>query len=179
MTIRRYRSEDCRRLTELFYDTVHSVNARDYAPEQLDAWATGQPDLEAWDRSLHAHESFVAEENGVIIGFGDIDQSGYLDRLFVDKDHQGRGVATALCDALESGHLGGVALDVTDPEPLPADHRLWNIPNAIITPHVSGGWSLPETFERIVRISAENLRRYFLGEPLRNVIDRNTRYRKL
>ena len=102
MTIRRYRSEDCRRLTELFYDTVHSVNARDYAPEQLDAWATGQPDLEAWDRSLHAHESFVAAENGVIIGFGDIDQSGYLDRLFVDKDHQGRGVATALCDALEA-----------------------------------------------------------------------------
>ena len=102
MTIRRYRSEDCRRLTELFYDTVHSVNARDYAPEQLDAWAIGQPDLEAWDRSLHAHESFVAEENGVIIGFGDIDQSGYLDRLFVDKDHQGRGVATALCDALEA-----------------------------------------------------------------------------
>ena len=58
MTIRRYRSEDCRRLTELFYDTVHSVNARDYAPEQLDAWAPGQPDLVAWDRSLHAHESF-------------------------------------------------------------------------------------------------------------------------
>ena len=94
----------------------------------------------------------------------------------------GRGTAIdteALCDAQESGHLGGVALDVTDPEPLPADHRLWNIPNAIITPHVSGGWSLPETFERIVRISAENLRRYFLREPLRNVIDRNTRYRKL
>lgn len=102
MTIRRYRSEDCRRLTELFYDTVHSVNARDYAPEQLNVWATGQPDLEAWDRSLHAHESFVAEENGVIIGFGDIDQSGYLDRLFVDKDYQGRGVATALCDVLEA-----------------------------------------------------------------------------
>ena len=44
----------------------------------------------------------MAEETGVIIGFGDIDQSGYLDRLFVDKDHQGRGVATALCDALEA-----------------------------------------------------------------------------
>ena len=102
MTIRRYRSEDCRRLTELFYDTVHSVNARDYAPEQLDAWAIGQPDLEAWDRSLHAHESFVAEENGVIIGFGDIDQSGYLDRLFVDKVLPGRGVSTALGDALEA-----------------------------------------------------------------------------
>lgn len=94
----------------------------------------------------------------------------------------GRGTAVdteALCDALESGHLGGAALDVTDPEPLPADHRLWNMPNTIITPHVSGGWSLPETFERIVRISAENLRRYFNGEPLKNVVDRETRYRRL
>lgn len=94
----------------------------------------------------------------------------------------GRGTAIdteALCDALESGHLGGAALDVTDPEPLPQDHRLWDIPNAVITPHVSGGWSLPETFERIVRISADNLHRYFNGEPLKNVIDRNTRYRKL
>ena len=94
----------------------------------------------------------------------------------------GRGTAIdteALCDALESGHLGGAALDVTNPEPLPADHRLWDIPTAIITPHVSGGWSLPETFERIVRLSADNLRRYFNGEPLKNVIDRETRYRKL
>lgn len=95
----------------------------------------------------------------------------------------GRGTAIdteALCDALESGHLGGVALDVTDPEPLPADHRLWNIPNAIITPHVSGGWILPETFERIVRISAENLLPVFPGRNrCANVIDRNTRYRKL
>ena len=102
MIIREYRESDCKQAAELFLCTVHTVNAKDYSAEQLDAWAPGQPDLEAWDRSLHAHESFVAEENGVIIGFGDIDQSGYLDRLFVDKDHQGRGVATALCDALEA-----------------------------------------------------------------------------
>jgi len=94
----------------------------------------------------------------------------------------GRGTAIdteALCDALESGKLGGAALDVTNPEPLPEDHRLWDMPNVIITPHVSGGWSLPETFERIVRLSADNLRRYFNGEPLKNIIDRETRYRKL
>lgn len=101
MTIRRYRAQDCRRLTELFYDTVHTVNARDYTPRQLDAWATGQVNLAAWDRSLLEHESFVAEQDGQIIGFGDIDQTGYLDRLYVDKDHQGQGVATALCDVLE------------------------------------------------------------------------------
>ena len=85
----------------------------------------------------------------------------------------------ALISGIEGGKVGGAALDVTNPEPLPADHRLWDIPTAIITPHVSGGWSLPETFERIVRLSADNLRRYFNGEPLKNVIDRETRYRKL
>lgn len=44
---------------------------------------------------------YVAIENGIITGFGDIDDTGYLDRLFVHKDHQGRGVATAICDLLE------------------------------------------------------------------------------
>ena len=49
-------------------------------------------DLEAWDRSLTAHFTLVAEENGVITGFGDMDPTGYLDRLFVHRDFQGRGI---------------------------------------------------------------------------------------
>lgn len=94
----------------------------------------------------------------------------------------GRGVIVdteALCDGLESGHLGGVGLDVTDPEPLPQNHRLWDLPNAVITPHISGFYHLPETLERIVRISAENLRAYVSGNPLRNQVDFSTGYRKL
>ncbi len=94
----------------------------------------------------------------------------------------GRGVIVdteALCDALESGHLGGAGLDVTDPEPLPENHRLWNLPNAVITPHISGFYHLPETLERIVRISAENLEAYRSGKPLRNQVDFSTGYRKL
>lgn len=85
----------------------------------------------------------------------------------------------ALCDALESGHLGGAGLDVTDPEPLPAGHRLWDIPNAVITPHISGFYHLPETLERIVRISAANLKAYTEGLPLKNLVDFSTGYRKL
>ena len=84
-----------------------------------------------------------------------------------------------LCDALESGHLGGAGLDVTDPEPLPAGHRLWDIPNAVITPHISGFYHLPETLERIVRISAANLKAYTEGLPLKNLVDFSTGYRKL
>lgn len=101
MTIRRYKSADCAVLAKLFYDTVHSVNARDYTEEQLNAWADGRVDLRQWDSSLSRHFSLVAEENGIIIGFGDIDESGYLDRLYVHKDYQRRGVASVLCDRLE------------------------------------------------------------------------------
>lgn len=101
MIIRRYRSSDLRELADLFYETVHAVNGRDYTKEQLDAWATGQVDLERWERTLSAHDTAVAVEGGRIVGFGDMDRSGYLDRLFVHKDHQRRGIATALCDWLE------------------------------------------------------------------------------
>lgn len=76
-----------------------------------------------------------------------------------------------LCDALESGHLSGAALDVTDPEPLPADHRLWDIPSALLTPHVSGGYHLPETLHNVADICLENVRRYANEETLRNIIN--------
>ena len=94
----------------------------------------------------------------------------------------GRGTivdSAALCAALERGKLAGAALDVTDPEPLPADHPLWKQKNAVITPHVSGGFHLQETHERIIRIMAENLRAFCAGAPLRNVVDFETGYRKL
>lgn len=101
MTLRDYTKTDCAELAELFYDTVHTVNAKDYTQEQLDAWATGKVNLEAWNESFQAHHTVVAEMDGKIVGFGDMDESGYLDRLYVHKDYQRRGVAAAICDALE------------------------------------------------------------------------------
>ena len=101
MKLREYRASDCPELTRLFYDTVHSVCAGEYTPEQLDAWADGRPDLKAWARSLSAHDTLVAEEEGRILGFGDMTAEGYLDRLFVHREAQGRGIASALCAALE------------------------------------------------------------------------------
>ena len=85
MEIRSYAPSDIREMAALFYDTVHTVNARDYTPAQLDAWATGEVDLAAWDQSFQEHTSLVAEENGVIVGFGDMDETGYLDRLYVHE----------------------------------------------------------------------------------------------
>ena len=102
MIIREYMPADCKEITELFYNTVHSVNARDYTVEQLNVWATGEVDLQKWNASLMEHYSLVAVENGAIVGFGDIDKTGYLDRLYVHKDYQRQGIATAICDKLEN-----------------------------------------------------------------------------
>lgn len=101
MIIREYQSADCGELAELFYNTVHTVNAKDYTKEQLDVWATGQVDLEKWDWSFKEHYSVVAVDNERIVGFGDIDNTGYLDRLYVHEEYQGQGIATAICDRLE------------------------------------------------------------------------------
>lgn len=101
MIIRKYRQSDCKCLTELFYDTVHTVNAKDYTEEQLNVWATGKVNLDEWNRSLSEHYAVVAVVDNVIAGFGDIDQTGYLDRLYVHKDYQQQGVAAAICDELE------------------------------------------------------------------------------
>ncbi len=95
----------------------------------------------------------------------------------------GRGSAIdtdALIRVLESGRLGGCAADVTDPEPLPADHPLWDAPGMVITPHISGQYHLRETLERIIRISGENLEKYLEGRAgeMRNVVDFATGYRK-
>lgn len=73
----------------------------------------------------------------------------------------------ALVEALHSGRIRA-ALDVTDPEPLPEGHPLWNCPNLLITPHV--GASTPEFAPRALRTAADELRRYMKGEPLKNVV---------
>lgn len=108
MQIRRYTPADCPAMAALFYDTVHRVNCRDYTPEQLDVWATGQVDLESWNRSFLAHHTLVAMKDGILVGFGDMDSTGYLDRLYVHADYQGQGIVTALCDALEKAVPGPI-----------------------------------------------------------------------
>ena len=85
----------------------------------------------------------------------------------------------ALAEALQSGRLLGAGLDVTDPEPLPAEHPLWSCRNALITPHITGGsfGHLKATEDYIYDLCRDNLARYRDGKPLRNVVDPRTGYR--
>jgi phosphoglycerate dehydrogenase-like enzyme len=89
----------------------------------------------------------------------------------------GRGATvdtTALVAALRSGHLAGAGLDVTEPEPLPPEHALWQLPNVIITPHYSG--AQPGYFRYLGDLFIQNLERYVRGEPLLNVVDKQAGY---
>lgn len=92
----------------------------------------------------------------------------------------GRGNAVdtdSLYDALESGKLAGASVDVTDPDPLPADHKLWNAKNILITPHISGGYHLQATHDKIINIAVNNIRHLAKGEPFENLVDMTTGYR--
>lgn len=101
MKLRKYIAGDCKTLAEIFWRTVHEINAKDYTKAQLDVWAAKDMDLDAWNRSFLKNFTVVAEDGGAIIGFGDMDSSGYVDRLFIHHAYQGQGVATAILSKLE------------------------------------------------------------------------------
>jgi phosphoglycerate dehydrogenase-like enzyme len=88
---------------------------------------------------------------------------------------RGKTVQTpALIDALKSGRLAGAGLDVTDPEPLPPDHPLWDLPNVIITPHIAGQSQFGQ--QRLQKIFVENVRRFVANQPMLNLADKRKGY---
>lgn len=101
MSIRRYESRDCNDIIKLFYDTVHTINSKDYAEDELNAWAPKDIDISLWDKSFLKNYTIVFILDNVIVGFGDINETGYLDRLYIHKDYQRRGIAKKIVDNLE------------------------------------------------------------------------------
>lgn len=86
----------------------------------------------------------------------------------------GRGTAIdqeALMEALDFGKLAGAALDVMVPEPLPADHPLWNTKNLLLTPHVAGNMTLGYTCDKTVALFCEDLENYAAGKPLKHLVN--------
>jgi phosphoglycerate dehydrogenase-like enzyme len=85
----------------------------------------------------------------------------------------GRGLTTRLDDlaaAIEAGEIAGAGLDVFEPEPLPADHKLWTLPGVLLTPHTAGYG--PYLDDRRYEIILDNCRRFLAGQPLRNLVDK-------
>jgi putative acetyltransferase len=101
IAVRPFRAEDIPALFDLFHGTVHRVNSRDYAPEQLQAWSPGKMNAARW-ATLADRYSVVAECEGRIAGFADLEPDGHIDRFFAHADFQGRGVGAAMMATIHS-----------------------------------------------------------------------------
>ncbi|MBM0103542.1 D-2-hydroxyacid dehydrogenase [Steroidobacter sp. S1-65] len=97
--------------------------------------------------------------------FGKMKPTAYL----INVARGGSVVTSDLIAALESNKIAGAALDVTDPEPLPAGHPLWKAPNVIITPHISSSSDLGQDAQ--LQVVGENVRRYVAGDRMLSVVD--------
>ena len=118
MTIRPCTREDLPVLARLFYDAVTAV--KDYPPEQTAAWAGRWQTLSDRGEEFLSACTLLAEEDGVIVGYGKLDPVGYLYHLFVRPDRWRQGVASALCDALEEQARRSGAVRITVHASIPA-----------------------------------------------------------
>ena len=105
MKIRNFQSSDTPHLIQLFRDTVHRVCRADYDTQQLSAWAPNTIDAERWTTRFLNSFTVIAEEDGAIYGFANLESNGNVDMFYVHADRQGMGVGSLLFSALE-GHAG-------------------------------------------------------------------------
>ena len=99
--IAEFESRDLEEILDLFYNTIHSVNARDYSKNQLDAWGIANPDRDRWLLRLSRNKTYVAKLNNIIVGFGDLNSQYYIDRLYTHKNYQNIGIGTSILKMLE------------------------------------------------------------------------------
>jgi putative acetyltransferase len=93
--------KDVEEITQLFYETINSVNRKDYPEEQILAWSDSSKNFKIWSDSINEQFFIVAEINFIIVGFASLDKNNCLDFMYVHKDFQGEEIATQLLLAIE------------------------------------------------------------------------------
>ena len=102
MHVRKFQSGEERELWELFYNTVRTVNLGDYTQQQVEAWAPDDADIDKWRKRMQGIDPYVCVENDTIIGYTDVQPSGYIDHFYVHHQWQRRGVGTLLFETIEA-----------------------------------------------------------------------------
>ncbi|MDZ8107442.1 MAG: GNAT family N-acetyltransferase [Nostoc sp. DedQUE12a] len=102
MKIREYRLSDTQAIAKLFYDTIHEINIADYTQEQVDAWAPKNMDYEVWHKRLQVKLPYIAEDNGEIVGFGELEADGHIDCFYCHSKYQRKGIGSKLLSHLEN-----------------------------------------------------------------------------
>jgi putative acetyltransferase len=98
--IRRHQEGEESTLFEVYYSAVHLIASRDYTPAQIQAWAPRDLDPGLWERKIREIKPFVAELDGQIVGYADLQSSGYIDHFFVSGNHPRRGIGAMLIKRL-------------------------------------------------------------------------------
>nr|WP_244343900.1 MULTISPECIES: GNAT family N-acetyltransferase [unclassified Vibrio] len=83
---------------EIFFHTVRNVNVRDYSQQQVEAWAPSSFDFALWQKRMNGLQPFVAELDGCVVGYTDLQPSGLIDHFFCHHEYQGKGVGKALME---------------------------------------------------------------------------------
>lgn len=108
--IRNYQPNDNKALWEIYFHTVRKINVRDYSQEQVEAWAPSDFDSELWQKCLHRIQPFVAELDGRVVGYTDLQPNGLIDHFFCHHEYQGKGVGRALMEhVFQIGSVRGVS----------------------------------------------------------------------
>lgn len=104
ISITTFNETDTSSVLELFYDTVHTTGKNQYTQEQLNAWAPSKTlNMESWKERFLASQTLVAKNGSTIVGFGNLENQGTsIDMVYVHKDWQRKGIATALLEKLEA-----------------------------------------------------------------------------
>lgn len=102
IAIRQATAEDIPEITSLFRDTITHTCAKDYTEKQITVWSSVANETDTWLERIRDYYFIVAEHNAEILGFAYLKKGYYLDGLFVHKDHQRAGVASALLRTIES-----------------------------------------------------------------------------
>lgn len=102
MTIRRYRPGEEEALWCLYHDTTHRILGRDYTSEQCERWAPAVADMSQWTERIRARNPFVAEHDGQILGFAELEPDGHIDFFYCHHAHQRQGVGRRLYEAIEA-----------------------------------------------------------------------------
>ena len=100
LTLRSFKATDAPALRALKYTTIRQVNRKDYTEQQLLAWAPDEYDEADWLQRISAMNLLVATLDGVIVGFADVQDDGYIDHFFCHSDYQGQGIGKALMNEI-------------------------------------------------------------------------------
>ncbi len=102
ITIRKYNDKDAIATWQLFYQTIRTVNRQHYSKEQVEAWAPKNYELHKWQLTMSKNKPFIAERDGEIVGFADLQSDGYIDYFFCHADYQGEGIGSVLMQKILS-----------------------------------------------------------------------------